>query len=79
MTLLELLGEPGVHSTTELAAAMDTDVAMIQAKLEHYARLGYVKKTVLSPDCQTSNCGSCRGCPRQSVSAPPLVYWERVR
>lgn len=78
MTLLELLGAPGVHSTMELAAAMGTDVAMIQAKLEHYTRLGYVKKTVLSPDCETS-CGSCRGCHRQSVDAPVLVYWERVR
>lgn len=78
MTLLELLSLPGIHSTTELAAAMGTDVAMIQAKLEHYTRLGYVKKTVLSPDCETS-CGSCRGCRRQRVNAPPLVYWERVR
>lgn len=78
MTLLERLGEPGVHSTTELAAAMDTDVAMIQAKLEHYARLGYVKKTVLSPDCHSSTCGSCRGCHRQN-DKPPLIYWERVR
>ena len=79
MTLLELLGAPGVHSTTELAAAMGTDVEMIQAKLEHYTRLGYVKKTVLSPDCHSSTCGTCRGCRGQRVNAPPLVYWERVR
>lgn len=78
MTLLELLSLPGIHSTTELAAAMGTDVEMIQAKLEHYTRLGYVKKTVLSPDCESATCGSCRGCHRQSVNTP-LVYWERVR
>lgn len=78
MTLLELLGAPGVHSTTELAAAMGTDVAMIQAKLEHYARLGYVKKTVLSSDCKSS-CGRCRGCHLHHEHAPALIYWERTR
>lgn len=78
MTLLELLSEPGVHSTTELAAAMGTNIEMIGAKLEHYAHLGYVKKTVLSPDCE-STCGSCRGCHRHHDNTLSLVYWERVR
>ena len=49
MSLLELLDAPGIHSTAQLAADLNTTPEMVEAKLERYAQLGYVKKTVMPP------------------------------
>lgn len=70
MSLLELLDAPGIHSTAQLAADLNTTPEMVEARLERYAQLGYVKKTVMSADCG-DNCKKCRGCSglRHSVAA----------
>lgn len=57
MSLLELLDEEGIRSTTQLANTLNTSVEMVEAKLERYERLGYVKKIVMSADCG-GNCKS---------------------
>lgn len=59
MSLLELLDAPGIHSTAQLAAELGTTPEMVEAKLERYAQLGYVKKTVMSADCG----GNCKKMP----------------
>lgn len=59
MSLLEFLDAPGVHSTAQLAADLNITPEMVEAKLERYAQLGYVKKTVMSADCG-GNCKKCR-------------------
>lgn len=78
MTLLELLDEKGVRSTAQLADTLNTSVAMIEAKLERYEQLGYVKKTVMSADCG-GNCKKCHGCSGLRKSTAAVVYWERVK
>ena len=78
MSLLKLLDAPGIHSTAQLAADLNTTPEMVEAKLERYAQLGYVKKTVMSADCGGS-CKKCRGCSGLRHSAAAVVYWERVR
>lgn len=44
MSLLEFLDAPGVHSTAQLVADLNITPEMVEAKLERYAQLGYVKK-----------------------------------
>ena len=78
MSLLELLDAPGIHSTAQLAADLNTTPEMVEAKLERYAQLGYVKKTVMSADCG-GNCKKCHGCSGLKHSSAAVVYWERVR
>ena len=78
MSLLELLDAPGIHSTAQLAADLNTTPEMVEAKLERYAQLGYVKKTVMSADCGGS-CKKCHGCSGLKHSVAAVVYWERVR
>ena len=56
MSLLEFLDAPGIHSTAQLAADLNTTPEMVEAKLERYAQLGYVKKTVMPADCG----GNCK-------------------
>lgn len=78
MTLLDLLEEKGVRSTAQLAEALGTNVDMIQARLERYEQLGYVRKTVMNADCG-GNCKKCHGCSGIRNSAASVVYWERVK
>lgn len=78
MSLLELLDAPGVHSTAQLAAELGTTPEMVEARLERYAQLGYIRKTTMSADCGGS-CKTCRGCTGLKHSAASVVYWERVR
>lgn len=44
MSLLSLLEEKGIRSTAQLAAELGTSTEMVEAKLERYAQLGYVKR-----------------------------------
>lgn len=76
MTLLSLLEKNEIYSTAQLAEALGTSSGMVQAMLERYEQLGYVKKTVLSADCG-GNCKKCRGCNSLRQSAASVVYWER--
>lgn len=78
MSLLSLLEEKGIRSTAQLAAELGTSTEMIEAKLERYAQLGYVKKTVMSANCG-GNCQKCHGCSGMKSSATSVVYWERVK
>ena len=78
MSLLELLDEKGIRSTVQLADTLNTSVEMVQAKLERYEQLGYVKKIVMSADCG-GNCKKCHGCSGLRGSAEAVVYWERVK
>ena len=78
MSLLELLDAPGIHSTAQLATELGTTPEMVDAKLERYAQLGYVKKPVMSADCG-GNCKKCHGCSGLKSSVASVVYWERVR
>ena len=62
----------------ELAAELGTSTEMVEAKLERYAQLGYVKKTVMSADCG-GNCKKCHGCSGMKNAAASVVYWERIK
>lgn len=77
MSLLSLLEEKGIRSTAQLAAELGTSTEMIEAKLERYAQLGYVKKTVMSANCG-GNCKKCHGCSGMKKAAS-VVYWERSK
>ena len=77
MSLLELLDSPGVHTASQLAADLGTTPEMVEAKLEHYARLGYIKKTILFAGCG-EGCKTCPGCSGLKHSAASITYWERV-
>lgn len=78
MSLLSLLEEKGIRSTAQLAAELGTSTEMVEAKLERYAQLGYVKKTVMSADCG-GNCKKCHGCSGMKKAVASVVYWERSK
>ena len=78
MSLLSLLEDQGIRSTAQLAAELGTSTEMIEAKLERYTQLGYVKKTVMSANCG-GNCKKCHGCSGMKSAAASVVYWEKVK
>lgn len=78
MSLLSLLEEKEIRSTAQLAAELGTSTEMVEAKLERYEQLGYVKKTVMSADCG-GNCKKCHGCSGMKSAAASVVYWERSK
>ncbi|HHX37637.1 MAG TPA: hypothetical protein GX717_06620 [Clostridiaceae bacterium] len=60
--LLEML-QNGEHiAVSELADTLQTSPEMVLAMLEHYERLGFVKKTVIQFKTENSSCGGCAGC-----------------
>jgi len=77
-SLLKLLEGKEIKSTIELATLLGSSEEMVQAKLERYEQLGYVKKTVISLNC-SENCSKCRGCSGIKNAASPVVYWERIK
>lgn len=78
--LLDYLDHNGVSSIQEMALALKTTPAMIQARLERYQQLGYVKKITLPTGCGScgGRCGSCAGCGVKTQGGNPIVFWERV-
>ncbi|HSJ57880.1 MAG TPA: FeoC-like transcriptional regulator [Anaerolineae bacterium] len=55
-TLLKLLGDGGVRSYRELAAALSVPEALLEVMLEDLARRGYLRSVA-------EQCGSkCQGC-----------------
>lgn len=78
MSLLLLLDEKGIRSTAQLAAELGTSTEMVEARLERYEQLGYVRKTVMSADCG-ENCKKCHGCSGMKKAAASVIYWERVK
>lgn len=78
--LLDIVRKGGVLSTAELAYRTGTSAEMVEARLEQYARLGYLRKTAISSGgCGCGGaCGSCKGCPAAGGSAAPknIAFWE---
>ncbi|MGI6076764.1 MAG: FeoC-like transcriptional regulator [Fastidiosipilaceae bacterium] len=77
--LLDLLRSGEHISIPELATILNSSTEMVEAILEHYEHLGFVKKTIL--DLRVGgNCDSCGRCGGSRVNAQPsrraLVYWE---
>lgn len=77
-SLLKLLEGKEIKSTIELATLLGSSEEMVQAKLERYEQLGYVKKTVISLN-RSENCSKCRGCSGIKNAASSVVYWERIK
>lgn len=79
-SLLDLLSNRQAVSTAQLADALHTTTEMIEARLERYEQLGYVKKTVMSAhECECG--GSCKKCKKCGIShseASPVVFWEKL-
>lgn len=77
LSLLDVLGSNEICSTAQLADLLGTSPEMIEAQLERYAQLGYVKKTVMNGSSKCGgNCGKCKGCGQKKLSVP-VVFWEK--
>lgn len=77
ISLLDALDSKEIHSTAQLADLLDTSPEMIEAQLERYAQLGFVKKTVMNGSGCGGNCGKCKGCGQKKHSVP-VVFWEKI-
>ncbi|NLG02996.1 MAG: hypothetical protein GX567_04045 [Clostridia bacterium] len=76
--LLAILENQNIRSTAQLAEELGTTSEMIEARLEHYAKLGYVKKTVMNgSDCE-NNCKKCKGC-NHCQNDRSVVFWEKKK
>ena len=78
MSLLEALESKEIRSTAQLAEMLGTSVELIEAQLERYEQLGFVKKTQMkaSKSCGGS-CKKCKGCNRENKNVP-ITFWEKV-
>lgn len=74
VSLLSLLEDSNIRSTAQLAEALHATPELIEAQLERYAQLGYVKKTIMGGGCG-GGCKTCKGCSGMCHEAP-VVYWE---
>ncbi len=61
--LLELLRAGGTHRVVGLARELDTTPALVEAMLEHLARMGYLRP--VGGECDTK----CAGCPLAGLCA----------
>lgn len=77
--LLDLLNGTDALSVAQLADSMDTSTEMIEAQLERYEQLGYVKKTIMygSSGCD-KDCKKCKGCKLEEKEILPVVFWEKI-
>ncbi len=75
ISLLNALDSKEIHSTTQLADMLGTSPEMIEAQLERYEQLGFVKKTVMNGSSKCS-CG-CKNCGQKKQSVP-VVFWEKL-
>lgn len=78
MSLLDALDSKEICSTAQLAHMLGISVELVEAKLERYEQLGFVKKTVMnaSANCGGS-CSKCKGCNHENKSTP-VIFWEKV-
>lgn len=76
-SLLLLLNNSEIRSTEQLADAMGTTIAMVEAQLAHYEHLGYVKKTIMGGSDCGHDCKKCHGC-NETGSSKPVVFWEKL-
>lgn len=76
--LLSLMLDSEQISMTELAEKLHMSVALINARLERYEQLGYVKRVVeKSQGGCSGTCGSCKGCGTHKLEFKPSVYWVK--
>lgn len=78
-SLLELIRNRGTISTPELAELMSSSPEMIEARLEFYARSGYLRKTVFAAAGCASGCDHCGGCGGNRRLSHPIVFWEVIK
>ncbi len=77
--LLDALDSKEIFSTAQLADLLDSSPEMVEAQLERYAQLGYVKKTIMNGSSKCSGgCRKCKGCSHKKQSVP-VVFWEKVK
>lgn len=78
ISLLDALDSREICSTSQLADTLGTSPEMIEAQLERYEQLGFVKKTVMDASSKCSGgCKKCRNCSRKKHSVP-VVFWEKI-
>lgn len=78
ISLLNALDSKEIHSTTQLADMLGTSPEMIEAQLERYEQLGFVKKTVMNDSSKCSGgCKKCKNCGQKKQSVP-VVFWEKL-
>lgn len=58
ISLLDALDSKEIHSTTQLADILGKSPEIIEAQLERYEQLGFVKKTVMNGSSKCS--GGCK-------------------
>ena len=78
ISLLDALDSKEICSTSQLADMLGTSSEIIEAQLERYAQLGFVKKTVMNGSSKCSgSCKKCKGC-NQKKNSVPVVFWEKI-
>lgn len=78
MSLLEALDNREIQSTSQLADMFGISVELVEAKLEHYEQLGFVKKTVMNASATCGgSCKKCKGCNHENKSIP-VIFWEKA-
>ncbi|MFA5658111.1 MAG: hypothetical protein WC900_02375 [Oscillospiraceae bacterium] len=78
-TLMDLLATPTALSTAQLADTLGTSIEMIEAQLERYEQLGYIKKTVMCGSSCSCNCKGCGYCTSNDRKGSPVVFWEKLK
>ena len=78
ISLLDTLNNEELCSTAQLADFLNTSPEMIEAQLERYEQLGFVKKTVMNGSSQCGGgCKKCKKC-NQKKHSVPVVFWEKI-
>ncbi|MFM9413841.1 FeoC-like transcriptional regulator [Peptococcus simiae] len=78
MSILDVLGQPGLCTSLEVAETLGMSLERVEAQLAYYERLGYIQKVPLTTGCGKA-CGHCRGCGLQKAEKQTPAYWERVK
>lgn len=77
ISLLDALDSKEICSTSQLAELLETSPEIIEAQLERYEQLGFVKKTVMNGSAKCGGgCKKCKGC-NQKKHSVPVVFWEK--
>lgn len=78
ISLLDALDSKEIHSIAQLADMLGTSAEMIEAQLERYEQLGFVKKTIMNGSSKCGGgCKKCRNC-NQKKHSVPVVFWEKI-
>lgn len=74
--LLKIIKEKQTISIPETALELNMSEEMIRARLEHYKRLGYLKRVTIKNEKCSGSCKKCRGCSIENREAS-LILWEK--